>query len=144
MTAKYAIPMLVAMATLAGAVLPASAEPIDSTTLYKKKARDCHALDLAAWSHPARKVFDSEKIGLDRVELCNRDIYPIFTVRVPASPMLGVNDRYFGELYDRLTVANGYHSFALVDPAWGVVVMVDIAKKRATVSYEEFDTPPPK
>ena len=77
-----------------------------------------------------------------RHELCNQDIYPIYTVRFVASPMLGVNDKYFNKLYVEMAAANGFHSFAFVDPGWDVIVTVDVPdKKEISISYYEFDAP---
>ena len=121
---------------------PAGAQPLEATPLYAQRAKDCRALDLATWTHPTRKILEGLRIGITKVELCNRDIYPVFTVAFPASPMLGVNDRWFNKLYARMVVANGRHPFAFVDPGWGVVVYVDMpAKGDVDISYDEFDPP---
>ena len=73
---------------------------------------------------------------------CNQGIYPIYTVRFVASPMLGVNDKYFNKLYIEMAAANGFHSFAFVNPGWDVIVTVDVlGKKEISISYYEFDAP---
>ena len=45
-----------------------------------------------------------------------------------------------------MIAANGFHSFAFIDPSWGVVTMVDMnaGKKTAAISYDEFDPPKAK
>ena len=121
---------------------PLRAQPREATALYSRDARDCRTLDLKSWSHPTRAALEAAHVGLVRVELCNGDIYPIFTVRFDASPMLGVNDGYFNKLYASMIIANGRHSFAFVDPSWGVIVHIDMTGKTdATISYDEFDAP---
>ncbi len=44
-----------------------------------------------------------------------------------------------------MAAANGFHSFAFVDPGWGVIVTVDVSgKKEISISYDEFDAPEAK
>jgi len=118
---------------------------LEATALYKDTAHECRTLDLKSWSHPTRKVLERSKIEIKKVELCNQDVYAIYTVRFNASPMLGVNDKYFNELYVEMAAANGFHSFALVDPGWGLIVTVDVkGKKEVSISYDEFDAPEAK
>ena len=88
--------------------------PLEATTLYKDIAHGCRTLDLKSWSHPTRQVLERTKIEIMKAELCNQGIYPIYTVRFVASPMLGVNDKYFNKLYIEMAAANGFHSFAFV------------------------------
>lgn len=116
------------------------AQPLEATSLCKDTAHGCRTLDLANWSHPTRQALERAQVEIRKVELCNRDVYPIFTVRFRASPMLGVNDAWFNALYDKMIAANGFHSFSFVDPGWGVIASVDMTGKReATISYDEFD-----
>src|SRR4029077_10475685 len=108
-------------------------------------AHGCRTLDLQSWSHPTQQVLERAKVEIQKVEFCNRDIYPIYTVRFDASPMLGVNDKYFNKIYAEMTAANGFHSLAFVDPSWGVIVTVDVAgKKDISISYDEFNAPEAK
>ncbi|MFO1116259.1 MAG: hypothetical protein U1E28_11275 [Beijerinckiaceae bacterium] len=133
---------LASLAVVAGAAAAAS---LDATSLYREKARDCRTLDLATWTHPARKVMASERVEIRKVELCSGGVYPVFTVGFPGDPMVGINDRYFNALYGRMVVANGYHPFAFVDASRGVIVYVDVSGRRsADISYDEFDPPPTK
>jgi hypothetical protein len=114
--------------------------PLEATALYKGIAHGCRTLGLKSWSHPTRQVLERAKIKIKKVELCNQGIYPIYTVRFDASPMLGVNDKYFNKIYTEMAAANGFHSFAFVDPGWGVIVTVDVSgKKEISISYDEFD-----
>jgi hypothetical protein len=132
----------VACLVAAGVAQTALCAPLEATTLYKDIAHECRTLDLKSWSHPTRQVLERTKIEIMKVELCNQDIYPIYTVRFVASPMLGVNDEYFNKLYIEMAAANGFHSFAFVDPGWDVTVTVDVAsKKEISISYYEFDAP---
>ncbi len=118
------------------------AEPLDRTSLYRERAKDCRALELKAWSHPTRKVMESARVGIDKVELCNGGVYPIFTVALPGDPIVGVNDAYYNKLNARMAEANGWHSYAFVDANRGVIIYVDVTGKRElSVSYDEFDTP---
>ena len=126
--------------TSAGAL---DAAPLEATALYTEKARDCRTLDLGTWSHPTRKVMERARVDIQKVELCNANIYPIFTVALPAEPLVGVNDRFFNKLYAQMGEANGWHSFAFVDSGRGVIVYVDIKARRSLdLNYDEFDVPP--
>lgn len=127
-------------AALCCAPLAAAAAPLEATTLYRDKAIACRTLALAPWKHPTRDVLEDAHVPIGKIELCNGDVYPVFTVRFPASPLLGVNDRFFNKLFARLFVANGYNPFAVVDPGWGVVVFADRGGKRELLlSYDDFD-----
>lgn len=118
------------------------AAPLEATALYRERARDCRALDLETWSHPTRKVMESARVGVQKVELCNGGVYPIFTVALPGEPLVGVNDRFFNKLYARMAAANGWHAFAFVDPGRGVIVTVDMkGRKSIAIDYDEFDIP---
>lgn len=137
-------PMLAAAILLACAGA-ASAAPLDATTLYREKARDCRTLDLAAWRHPTRKVMETSRVEIRKVELCNGGLYPIFTVALPAEPLVRVNDSYYNKLHAGMAEANGWHSFAFVDPSRGVIAYVDVTGRRElSISYDEFDTPQAK
>jgi len=117
------------------------AAPLEATALYREKAGACRTVDLKTWMHPTRKVMESERVEILKVELCNGGVYPIFTVGLPGDPMVGINDRYFNKLHARMIEANGWHSYAFVDPGRGVIVTVDMtAKREASIGYEEFDT----
>ena len=119
--------------------------PLEATALYKSSAHGCRTLDLKSWLHPTRQVLERAKIQIKKVELCNQGIYPIYTVRFVASPMLGVNDKYFNKLYLEMAAANGFNSFAFVDPGWDVIVTIDVpTKKKISISYDEFDAPEAK
>lgn len=139
------IPRRLALLAALGLPLAAGAvhaAPLEATALYREKARDCRTIDLATWSHPTRKVMESNRVGIHKVELCNGGIYPVFTVGLPGDPMVGINDSYFNKLHARMIEANGRHSYAFVDDGRGVIVTVDMTGKRAAeINYEEFDTP---
>jgi hypothetical protein len=136
--------LMTAVACLVAASVSQTAlcAPLEATTLYKDTAHGCRTLDLKSWSHPTRQVLERAKIEIMKVELCNQGIYPIYTVRFVASPMLGVNDRYFNKLYVEMAAANGFHSFAFVDPGWDMIVTVDVpGKNEISISHYEFDAP---
>ncbi len=134
--------LVVLLPLFAGA---AAAAPLEATTLYREKARDCRAVDLRTWTHPTRRVMESSRIEISKVELCNGGVYPVFTVSLPGDPMAGASDSYFNKLHARMGEANGWHSYALVDPARGEIVYVDVTGKRElSVNYDEFDAPKAK
>ena len=138
--------MLASLASicLAG-VAPLYAAPLEATSLYREKARDCRTVDLATWSHPTRKAMANARVEIRKVELCNGGVYPVFTVALPGDPMGGINDSYFNKLHARMIAANGHHAYAFVDLARGVIVTVDMtAKREAQINYDEFDTPQAK
>lgn len=118
------------------------AAPLEATALYRERASGCRTLDLETWSHPTRKAMKSARVEIRKVELCNGDVYPIFTAALPGEPLVGVNDRFFNRLYARMAAANGWHPFAFVDPGRGVIVYVDVKGRRdLSTDYEEFDPP---
>ncbi|MFO1168525.1 MAG: hypothetical protein U1E19_10485 [Rhodoblastus sp.] len=124
------------------ALLPAAlqAAPLEATALYREKARDCRAVDLGTWAHPTRKVMEGHRVEIQKVELCNDGVYPVFTVGLPGDPVVGINDSYFNKLHARMIEANGLYSYAFVDSARGVIIYVNMtAKREATIDYEEFD-----
>lgn len=118
----------------------AVAAPLAASALYREKARDCRTLDLKTWAHPTRAVMERSRVQIAKVELCNGGVYPVFTVALPGEPLVGVNDAHFNKLYNRMIVANGYHSLAFVDAGRGVIVTIDMTGRRtADIDYEEFD-----
>ena len=118
----------------------ACATPLEATALYREKASGCRTLELAAWSHPTRKVMETSRVDIRKVELCNGDVYPIFTVGLPGEPLVRVNDAYYNKLHARMAEANGWHSYAFVDAERGVIIYVDVTGKRQlSLDYEEFD-----
>ena len=118
----------------------AFATPLEATALYREKASGCRTLDLATWSHPTRKVMETSRVKIHKVELCNGDVYPIFTVGLPGEPLVRINDAYYNELNARMAQANGWHSYAFVDAERGVIIYVDVTGKRQlSLDYEEFD-----
>ena len=121
------------------------AAPLDAAALYTQKTRACRTLDLTTWSHPTRQVMESQRVEIQKVELCNGGVYPIFTVALPGEPLVGVNDAFFNKLYVRMVAANGYHSFAFVDTGRGVIVYVEAKGRKAIeTNYDEFDAAPAK
>ena len=118
------------------------AAPLEATALLREKASGCRTLDLKTWSHPTRKAMERARVEIRKVELCNGDVYPIFTVALPGEPLVGVNDRFFNKLYAQMAGANGWHPFAFVDAGRGVVVYVDVnGRRNLSIDYEEFDPP---
>ncbi len=136
-----ALPLaLLALSLPAGAL---DAAPLEATALYREKANDCRTLDLQTWTHPTRAVMRRERVDIHKVELCNGGVYPIFTVALRGEPLVRINDRYFNRLYARMAAANGWHSFAFVDPGRGVIVYVEVKGRTAIdADYDEFDIPP--
>lgn len=121
----------------------ARATPLEATALYREKATGCRTLDLTTWSHPTRKVMETSRVEIRKVELCNGDVYPIFTVGLPGEPLVRINDAYYNKLHAGMAQANGWHSYAFVDAERGVIIYVDVTGKRQlALDYEEFDAPP--
>jgi hypothetical protein len=130
-----------ALITLTIACAPAAgfaAPPLDATSLYKDLARGCRTLDLQHWTHPTRHVLEHAEIAIKKVELCNHDVYPVFTVVLKYDPN-GPNDKYYNKLYVDMMAANAYHSFALVDTDLGWITEVTVKDKHdLNIDYEEF------
>jgi len=134
-------PVLASLALACVAEPALCAQPLEATSLYKDVAHGCRTLDLKQWSHPTRRVLDHAQVELKKVELCNNDLYPIFTVWLKYHPMFG-NDKYFNKLYADMFAANGYHPFSFVDYSSNVVVDIEVTgKKEISISYEEFAPP---
>jgi hypothetical protein len=132
---------------LAGLSLASAAQPalaallLEATPLYKDIAHGCRALDLKQWSHPTKRVLDRKQIEIRKVELCNNDVYPIFTVSFRYDPQ-GPNDAYYNKLFAEMAAANGYHSYSFVDPAWSIIMDVKVTgKNELSISYEDFSPP---
>ena len=110
---------------LAGAAVASMAQTalcapsLESTTLYKDIARGCRALDMKISSHPTRKALERSKIEIKKVDLCNQDVYPIYTVRFDASPTLGVNDKYFDKHYVETAAAKRFPFICSSRSGWG-------------------------
>ncbi|WP_442753995.1 hypothetical protein ACNHKD_13460 [Methylocystis sp. JAN1] len=130
-------------AALACAARPALSAPLlEATSLYRELAHGCRAVDLRQWSHPTKRVLNRARIEIRKVELCNNDAYPIFTVSFRYDPQ-GPNDAYYNKLFAEMAAANGRHSYSFVDPAWSLVIDVKAAagKNDLSVSYEDFSAP---
>ena len=126
--------------SLAIASVPAAAlsAPLEATSLYRDLARGCRTLDLKQWSHPTRHVLEQAEVEIRKVELCNHDLYPVFTVAIKYDPN-GPNDKYYNSLFAALAAANGYHSFSLVDTEFGMIMEIAVkGKHEIAVDYEEF------
>lgn len=138
-------PTLAAAVILIASAGATFAAPLEGASLYRERARDCRTLDLAAWSHPTRKVMESSRVEIRKVELCNGGVYPIFTVGLPGEPLVRVNDSFYNKLHAAMAEANGWHSYAFVDIARGVIIYVDVTGRRdLSLSFDEFDTPQAK
>lgn len=122
-------------------VEPALAETrLAGTSLYKQTAKGCRPLDLQRWSHPTRRVLEREHIAIDKVELCNNDRYPVFTVHLRYDPN-GPNDKYFNRIFWELFMANGRNPYSLVDLDFKVIRGVEASgKNEITVSNDEFSS----
>lgn len=116
-----------------------SAEPtLQETTFYKDKAKGCQVTDRIRWPQPIVGAFESAKADLMKMELCKNSGYSIFTMAFRLDPD-GPNDQYYRRIYHEIAFANGYRSYAIVDPNWGRVTEVDVkGKESISVSYEDF------
>ena len=111
---------------------------LDQTELYTKKARACREVDPETWTHPTRKVLAKRAVILERVQICNNNEYPVFTVRFKYDPRGRTSD-YFYPLYDEMTKANGGWPFSFVDRIDGEIISVAKSKDGAiNIDYETF------
>jgi hypothetical protein len=112
--------------------------PLGESSLYKALARDCRTLDLKHWSHPTRHVLEHAEIEIKKVELCNHDLYPVFTVAMKYDPN-GPNGKYYNRLFAAMAEANGFHSFSIVDIEFGMIVNIAVkGKHEIAVDFEEL------
>ena len=94
------------------------------------------------WQHPARQLLLHAGATIGKVELCNGDRFPVFTVIMPFDPQ-GQMDAFYNKLYAKLADADGYWSYTLVDTSDDVVItaMVERRKRQVTLPYQEFSGP---
>lgn len=117
------------------------APALEATSLYKTKARGCRALDRSQWPDSVTPVLEKAKADLKKVELCNNDRYAIFTIAFNYDPD-GPNDTYYNKIFVEVAAANGYRSYAFVDPSWGRVTEVEVqGKNNISVEVEDFAAP---
>jgi hypothetical protein len=130
--------VLISVAIACFPITALCAPPLEESSLYKDLTRDCRTLDLKRWSHPTRHVLERAGIEIKKVELCNHDSYPVFTVAIKYDPN-GPNDKYYNRLYVAMAEANGFHSFSLVDSTFGVIMNIAVkGKHEIAVDYEQF------
>ena len=127
--------------SMAIAFIPRAAlceSPLGESSLYQDLARDCRTLDLKHWSHPTRSVLEQADIAIKKVELCNHDLYPVFTVAIKYDPN-GPNDKYYNRLFVAMAEANGFHSFSVVDITFSMIMNIAVkGKHEIAIDYEEF------
>lgn len=118
-----------------------AATKLPQTDLYTATAHDCRVVDLSAWRHPTRGVLFKAGAKIDKIELCNNEKFPIFTVRLKSDPRSPGNTRAFDRLYIQIAEANDWWPYALVDEIDGVVVNVATEKTthRIDVSIQDYD-----
>jgi hypothetical protein len=119
---------------------PSWAGDVSQSSLYKSRAKDCTTVNLETWRHPTKTVFEKFKINLEKVELCNNKVYPIFSFSAQYDPRLRATDSFFLKLYSNLATANGWWSYALVDTLDDLVIFVDLDKSAREIrtNIEEY------
>ncbi len=130
----------VAVAGLLSVTQARAAVPeLAGTALYTTTVHGCRAVDLTTWHHRTRDVLRLAQVRVQGVQLCNGDRFPVFTAVLPYD-VDGPNDRLLNRLYADLAEANGFWSFALVDPEAALVTTVTIDRSARTVTpaYETF------
>ena len=138
---RWLIPALSSMVLTAA---HAAAPELSRTLFYTTTVHGCHEVDLSRWRHPAKLVLVHAGAKLAKVELCNDDRFPVFTVTLPFDPD-GQTDAYFDKLYANLAYANGFWSYALVDTSDDVIIVAtsERRKRQVTLRYEDFSEPKP-
>ena len=121
-----------------------AAPQLSQTQFYTTTVHGCRDLDLSRWKHPVKQVLVHAGAKLAKVEVCNDDRFPVFTVTLPFDPE-GQTDAYFDKLYADLAYANGFWSFALVDTSDDVIIVAtsERQKRQVTLGYEKFSEPKP-
>ena len=115
-----------------------AAPTLEETELYSKITNGCRSIVLDHWRHPTVQVLNKADVGLSKVELCNLDKYPIFTVHFKYDPRASTSS-YFDPLYARMAAANGFWPFSFVDADDNVVIDVSISSThRISISYEDY------
>ena len=130
----------VALGALAAPGGGAAAAPpgLGQTPLYTRLTHDCRTVDLATWTHPTRQVLARHGVTLDKLQICNDNRYPIYTVRFKYDPQ-GQTSDYFHPLYADMAKANGYWPFSFVDTRDDLIV--DVRPDRhgnVDLDYEQF------
>lgn len=128
---------------LARPALAQSAVTLANTDLYTKVAYGCQTIPLSEWHHPDRKVLESKRATIDRVELCNDRKFPIFTVQLKYDPRTSENQTFYDDFFLKLTKTNGWWSYALVDETDDLVftVITDKADHSFKIYTQSYSAP---
>jgi len=140
---RLAAAVSLGMLAMPGGATAAAPPLLGQTPLYTRLAHDCRTVDLAHWTHPTRQVLARHGVTLDKLQLCNDDRYPIYTVRFKFDPQ-GQTTDYFHPLYAKMAKANGYWPFSFVDTTDDLIVDVRPDRRgNVDVDYEQFGPPGP-
>lgn len=112
---------------------------LEVSTLFSSIAQSCHDVPLQGWNHPTRKILEQSKVGLLKLQLCNGDHYPVYTVRFPYDPQ-GHTDAFFRPFYGKMARANGFWPLAFVDISDNEIVWIQSKPGVPDISlnYEQF------
>lgn len=112
---------------------------LSDTILYTQIVKDCHSIQLDDWQHPVRNVLEKSMAKIEKVELCNGNVYPIFTVYLPSGRSFAEGSKYYNELLENIARANGWWSYAIVDKTNNTVTEISINKRHQLgVESESF------
>jgi hypothetical protein len=118
--------------------LAIAAPMLEQTELYSKITNGCRSIALDHWRHPTEQILKKADVTLSKVELCNEDKYPIFTVHFKYDPRAS-RSSYFSSLYARMAAANGFWPFSFVDASDNVLINVSILPgHRLSINYEDY------
>lgn len=126
--------ILVAAAALASAASAQSAVKLSDTDLYAKQVHGCRTVALSGWHHPVRNVLEAGDASIDKVELCNDEHFPVFTVKLKYDPSSPETASFYDQLYAKIAQANGWWSYALVDESDDEVIIVTTDKVQHSLS----------
>lgn len=132
--------LIPALSSMALTIAHPAAPDLSRTDFYSTIVHDCHVQDLSRWKHPVKQVLLDAGATIGKVELCNGDRFPVFTVTLPFDPD-GQTDAYFDKLFANLADANGFWPYALVDTSDDVVITatVETRKRQVTLHYEDYN-----
>lgn len=91
--------------------------------------------DIANWKHPAKPIFDENFIKINKVELLNNKVTPIFYVEFTwIHELTACTVDYFDDLIKKIASANDYWNFKIIDDKNKLTFTVVSDNKNRTVT----------
>ena len=92
--------------------------------------------DISNWRHPVKKIFEKYQVTVDRVELLDKDTYPIFYVWFPKDLSTGEINGFLVLIQD-VAKANAYWDYQIVDIKREILIKVQCSKSQKKIILAE-------